>query len=142
IATNAGIIGVSRLTYSMGQHRQLPEIIRRIHPKYNTPYVAIVVYSVIAVLLMVPNGAIGFLGNLYAFGAMLSFTLAHASVICMRKTMPSGDMPWRGPLSFRVGSYDMPLFAVLGGAGTLASWLVTIVLHLSDNVAPVGMAWL
>src|SRR5207253_973811 len=39
IATNAGIIGVSRLTYSMGQHRQLPEIIRRIHPKYNTPYV-------------------------------------------------------------------------------------------------------
>ena len=25
IATNAGIIGVSRLTYSMGQHRQLPE---------------------------------------------------------------------------------------------------------------------
>ena len=91
IATNAGIIGVSRLTYSMGQHRQLPEIIRRIHPTYNTPYVAIVVYSVIAVLLMVPNGAIGFLGNLYAFGAMLSFTLAHASVIWMRKTMPSGD---------------------------------------------------
>ena len=26
IATNAGLIGVSRLTYSMGQHRQLPEI--------------------------------------------------------------------------------------------------------------------
>ena len=25
IASNAGIIGVSRLTYSMGQHQQLPE---------------------------------------------------------------------------------------------------------------------
>ena len=33
IATNAGIIGVSRLTYSMGQHRQLPEALRRVHPR-------------------------------------------------------------------------------------------------------------
>jgi basic amino acid/polyamine antiporter, APA family len=142
IATNAGIIGVSRLTYSMGQHRQLPEIIRRVHPKYNTPYVAIVVFSVIAVMLMVPNGAIGFLGNLYAFGAMLSFTLAHASVIWMRRTMSSADMPWRGPTSFHFRGYDVPTFAFIGGLGTLASWLVTVFLHVSDYVAPVGVVWL
>jgi APA family basic amino acid/polyamine antiporter len=142
IATNAGIIGVSRLTYSMGQHRQLPEIIRRIHPKYDTPYVAIVVYSIIAVLLMVPNGAIGFLGNLYAFGAMLSFTLAHASVIWMRRTMSSDDMPWRGPTSFHLRGYDVPTFAIVGGLGTLASWLVTVFLHFTDYVAPVGLVWL
>ena len=90
IATNAGIIGVSRLTYSMGQHRQLPEAIRHVHPKFNTPYVAIILYSVIAVILMIPPGAIAFLGNLYAFGAMLSFTLAHASVIKMRRTLELG----------------------------------------------------
>ncbi len=142
IATNAGIIGVSRLTYSMGQHRQLPEVIRRVHPRYNTPYVAIIIYSVVAVLLMVPNGAIGFLGNLYAFGAMLSFTLAHASVIWMRKTMPSHDMPWRGPTSFHVRGYDVPTFAIIGGLGTLASWLVTVFLHFTDFVAPVGLVWL
>jgi APA family basic amino acid/polyamine antiporter len=142
IATNAGIIGVSRLTYSMGQHRQLPEAIRRVHPKYNTPYVAIIVYSLIAILLMIPNGAVSFLGNLYAFGAMLSFTLAHASVIWMRRTMPSQDMPWRGPTSIRTNGYDIPTFAILGGIGTLISWLVTVFLHVSDYVAPVGLAWL
>ena len=130
IATNAGIIGVSRLTYSMGQHRQLPEAIRRVHPRFNTPYVAIILYSVIAIVLMIPPGAIAFLGNLYAFGAMLSFTLAHASVIQMRRKLDSADLPWRGPLSFRVGSYDLPLFAVLGLLGTGASWLVTVALHL------------
>ena len=32
IATNAGILGVSRLSYSMGQHRQLPEILRQPPP--------------------------------------------------------------------------------------------------------------
>ena len=143
IATNAGIIGVSRLTYSMGQHRQLPETIRRVHPKYNTPYVAIIVYSVIAVVLMVPNGAIGFLGNLYAFGAMLSFTLAHASVIWMRRTMPARETcPGGGRHRSRSASYDVPTFAILGGLGTLASWLVTVFLHVSDDVAPVGVVWL
>jgi APA family basic amino acid/polyamine antiporter len=142
IATNAGIIGVSRLTYSMGQHRQLPEAIRHVHPRFNTPYIAIILYSAIAVLLMIPPGAIAFLGNLYAFGAMLSFTLAHASVIKMRRTLPSADMPWRGPLSFQVGSYDLPLFAVLGFIGCGASWLVTVALHFKDGVAPVGIIWL
>src|SRR6478672_10158556 len=142
IATNAGIIGVSRLTYSMGQHRQLPEVIRRVHPTYNTPYVAIILYSLIAILLMIPNGAVSFLGNLYAFGAMLSFTLAHASVVWMRHTMPDEDVPWRGPTSFWIGSYDVPTFAILGGIGTFVSWLVTVFLHISDYVAPVGLIWL
>ena len=142
IATNAGIIGVSRLTYSMGQHRQLPEAIRRVHPKYNTPYVAILIYSVIAVVLMIPDGAVSFLGNLYAFGAMLSFTLAHASVIKMRKTMPSDELPYRGPTSFHMRGYDVPTFAIIGGIGTFLSWLVTVFLHVSDYVAPVGLIWL
>ena len=140
IATNAGIIGVSRLTYSMGQHRQLPEALRRIHPRFFTPYVAITLYSAVAVALMLGNST--FLGNLYAFGAMLSFTLAHASVVWMRHTMPSADMPYRGPMSFVVRGYDVPLFAILGGLATFAFWLVTIAKHFSDNVAPVGLAWL
>ena len=33
IATNAGIIGVSRLVYSMGLHRQVPDGLRRLHPQ-------------------------------------------------------------------------------------------------------------
>ena len=53
--------------------------------------------------MMIPTGATTFLGNLYAFGAMLSFTLAHAAVIQMRRIMPDREMPWRGPTSFRVG---------------------------------------
>ena len=37
IATNAGLIGVSRLAYSLGQHRQVPPILGRVHPKRLTP---------------------------------------------------------------------------------------------------------
>jgi len=140
IATNAGIIGVSRLTYSMGQHRQLPEAIRRVHPRFGTPYVAICLYSGAAVLMMIPHGATAFLGTLYAFGAMLSFTLAHAAVIRMRRTMPDRDMPWRGPTSFRYRGFDVPTFAIIGGIGTLTSFVVTIALN--HTTAVVGLGWL
>src|SRR5438552_8177143 len=83
IATNAGVIGVSRLTYSMGQHRQLPEKLRQLHPKFRTPYIAIIVFGAVAIVTILPGQA-NFLGKLYAFGAMLSFTIAHLAVIALR----------------------------------------------------------
>ena len=61
IATNAGLIGVSRLTYSMGQHRQLPELLRVLHPKFRTPYVAIIVFGLVACVAILPGQA-DFLG--------------------------------------------------------------------------------
>ena len=37
IATNAGVIGASRITYSMASYRQMPEVFRRLHPRFKTP---------------------------------------------------------------------------------------------------------
>ncbi len=80
IATNAGLIGVSRLTYSMGQHRQLPESLRRLHPRYRTPYVAIVVFGLIACLTIVPGQA-DFLGNDLRVRGDALVHVAHVAVI-------------------------------------------------------------
>src|SRR5215218_4629961 len=87
IATNAGIIGVSRLVYSMGLHRQLPDRLRQLHPRYRTPWIGIIVFGAVACVTLIPGQA-DFLGNIYAFGAMLSFTAAHAAVIRLRLTDP------------------------------------------------------
>src|SRR5438034_1363991 len=80
IATNAGLIGISRLSWSLAAHRQLPSAFARLSSRYGTPYFTIVLFSVIAAILLAP-GQTDFLGNLYSFGAMLSFTIAHISVI-------------------------------------------------------------
>ena len=96
IATNAGMIGVSRLTYSMGQYRQLPERLRVLHPRFRTPYVAIMVFGFVACLTILPGQA-EFLGTIYAFGAMLSFTIAHLAVIALRIKEPDRERPYRGP---------------------------------------------
>jgi APA family basic amino acid/polyamine antiporter len=139
IATNAGIIGVSRLVYSMGIHRQVPDRLRRLHPKYGTPWVGIIVFGVIACLTLLPGEA-DFLANMYAFGAMMSFTVAHAAVIRMRLTEPDRERPYRGPGTLRIAGRKLPGFAVFGGAATALSFLVVTTLH--PVVAVVGTLWL
>src|ERR671932_2843263 len=62
IATNAGIIGVSRLVYSMGLHRQLPDRLRALHPRFRTPWIGILVFGAIACATLIPGQA-SFLGN-------------------------------------------------------------------------------
>src|SRR6059058_2248368 len=69
IATNAGLIGISRLSWSLAEHRQLPAVFARVHRRYRTPWFTIVVFSILAALLLIP-GKTTFLGNLYSFGAM------------------------------------------------------------------------
>jgi APA family basic amino acid/polyamine antiporter len=130
IATNAGLIGVSRLTYSMGQYRQLPERLRQLHPRFRTPYVAIIVFGFIACVAILPGQA-EFLGTIYAFGAMLSFTMAHLSVIALRMKYPDVERPWRGPLNLHFRGRHIPLFAVFGAIGTSLAWVVVSVLDLT-----------
>src|ERR671935_1105329 len=139
IATNAGVIGVSRLTYSMGQHRQLPERLRALHPKFRTPYIAILVFGLVAIITIIPGEA-DFLGKMYAFGAMLSFTIAHLSVIALRRKDPGRERPYRGPGELRVRGRSLPLFAVFGAFGTGSAWVVVTILNLDTLVA--GAVWL
>jgi basic amino acid/polyamine antiporter, APA family len=139
IATNAGIIGVSRLVYSMGIHRQVPDRLRSLHPRYRTPWIGILIFGGVAVVTLLPGQA-AFLGNMYAFGAMLSFTIAHLSVLRLRAIEPDHDRAYRGPGNLRVGSYDLPLFAVVGGLGTASAFVVVTLLH--PAVAAAGTGWL
>jgi APA family basic amino acid/polyamine antiporter len=139
IATNAGLIGVSRLTYSMGQHRQLPEGLRQVHPKYRTPYIAILIFAGVAIITLLP-GKTDFLATLYSFGAMLSFTIAHVAVIKLRRSQPDFERPWKPPLNVRAFGFSVPLTAVLGGLGTFAAWVVVMVLNPSTLF--VGIGWM
>jgi APA family basic amino acid/polyamine antiporter len=139
IAANAGIIGVSRLVYSMGIHRQVPDVLRQLHPRYNTPWIGILVFGFVAAVTLLPGQAV-FLGNMYAFGAMLSFTIAHLSIIRLRVSRPELDRPYRGPGNLDWGGKDIPLFAVFGGIATALAFLVVTILH--PEVAIAGTVWL
>jgi basic amino acid/polyamine antiporter, APA family len=139
VATNAGLIGLSRLSYSMGQYRQLPERLRQLHPRFRTPYVAILVFGGIACLTMLPGEA-EFLGTVYAFGAMLGFTVAHASVIALRIKEPDRERPFRAPGNVQVRGRSIPLTSVFGGLGTGTAFLVVTILNVETLIT--GAVWL
>jgi APA family basic amino acid/polyamine antiporter len=139
IATNAGLIGVSRLTYSMGQHRQLPEALRQVHPKYRTPYIAILIFGAIAIVTLLP-GQTDFLATMYSFGAMLSFTIAHVAVIQLRRKYPDRERTWKPLGNVHAFGFEVPITAVLGGLGTFAAWIV--VMALNPRTLFVGTGWM
>ena len=139
IGTNAGIIGVSRLAYSMGLYQQLPPFLSRVHPRYRTPYRPIILFGAVAAILILP-GHIELLADLYSFGAMLAFSLAHVSVIAMRIRQPDLPRPFKIPLNIKIRDREIPVTAVVGLLGTFSTWLVVVVTHPWGRT--IGFAWL
>jgi basic amino acid/polyamine antiporter, APA family len=140
IATNAGIIGASRITYSMATYRQLPEVFRRLHPRYKTPWLSLIVFGGFVSILVLLPGQTEFLGTMYSFGAMLSFTVAHASIVQLRRRFGDEELAFRSRPNLRFRGVDWPLFAVFGGLATGLSWLVVVVESPSTRYA--GLGWL
>jgi APA family basic amino acid/polyamine antiporter len=140
IATNAGVIGASRITYSMASYRQLPSVFRRLHPQLKTPWLSLIVFAGLAPSLFLLSGQVDFLGRMYAFGAMLSFTIAHIAVIALRSRGRDEEQTWRARPNLRIRDVDWPLFAIVGGLGTGIAWLVVVVQDAPTRYA--GLGWL
>jgi len=140
IATNAGVIGASRITYAMAHYRQLPEIFRRVHPRFRTPWIALIVFAGIISILTLMPGKVSFLGTMYSFGAMLSFTIAHLSVIVLRYRRRDDELVFKGRPNIRIRGVDWPLFAVLGALGTGLAWISVVV--QTPDTRYVGLGWL
>jgi APA family basic amino acid/polyamine antiporter len=144
IATNAGLLGISRLAFSLSRSKLLPEIMGKVNPKTRTPVFAIVLFSGIALVLQAPGffvpGMYSNLGGLYAFGSMLSFALAHASIIALRIKMPNEERPFKLGWNLHIRSREIPITAILGLVGTTVIWLVVVVMQPYSRW--VGFAWM
>jgi APA family basic amino acid/polyamine antiporter len=140
IATNAGVIGASRITYAMAGYRQLPELFRRVHPRFKTPWISLVVFAGLVSIATLLPGQVDFLGTMYSFGAMLSFTIAHVSIVALRYRRRDDELVFRGRPNLRVRGVDWPLFAFLGAGATGLAWLVVVVQSASTRWA--GLGWL
>ena len=140
IATNAGVIGASRITYAMASYRQLPLGFRRLHSRFRTPWLALVVFAGAIPILTILPGQTDFLGTMYAFGATLSFTVAHVSIIALRYRRQDEEVAYRARPNFRFRGVDWQVFAVVGGLGTLLAWIVIVVQEPVTRWA--GIGWL
>jgi APA family basic amino acid/polyamine antiporter len=138
-AANSAMLGLSRLAYSLSTNRQIPTGLGRLHSKYSTPYVLIVLAGLLAAALVVPED-LDFLVGIYAFGAMLAFTIAHLSVWRLRYSEPDRHRPFKMGLSVTVRGGELPLLAVAGALLSGAGWVALLVVH--EPARYVGLGWM
>jgi APA family basic amino acid/polyamine antiporter len=138
-AANAGMIGITRTSYMLATHRQIPRALARLHPRYTTPWIVIAIFGLMAILLLLPND-IELLAGMFAYGALIAFSIAHLSVIAMRFSDPDRDRPFKIPFNVRVRGRELPVTAVIGAIVSLAAWAGVLVYH--DQARLLGTAWM
>ena len=131
IATNAGLIGISRLAFSLGNHKLVPTVFSRVHPRFKTPYLSIVLFSLVAVVLLLPgffaSNVFQNIGALYAFGSLLAFMFAHASILRLRVTRPDLPRPFKLGANIRIRGRELPLSAIVGLVSTATIWTIIMI---------------
>lgn len=90
------LMGQPRIFYSMAQDGLMPKIFKRVHPKFQTPYIGTVIVG-IACCLLAGFLPIGLLGELVSMGTLLAFATVSAGVLVLRKTRPDLPRPFRVP---------------------------------------------
>ncbi len=144
IATNAGLIGISRVTYYLGRQGLVPGVLASIHPRFRTPWVAIIFFSAISTVLLIPGffapQAFIHLGALYAFGAALTYFLAHASILKLRDKHPELPRPFKIAANLKIGGRELPLTSMLGMLVTAFVWVVLVITQAYSRW--VGIGWM
>lgn len=142
-STNTGIIGVSRVVFSMGRYQLLPRWFYKVHPRTKTPYRTIIVFGLIggAIALI---GQLDFVADLYAFGALLSYIIVNISVIILRNRDKEAYRPWKIPLDLtvKIGRKRLllPVVSVIGAISCTIIWTLVVTYHTTGRIF--GAGWL
>lgn len=142
ICANAGLIGCSRLIFSMGSHYQVPKIFSHLHSRFRTPYIALFVFSCIAIGIVVwSRNQMLVLADLYNFGAQIAFFSAHVSLLTLRIKKPSLPRPYKAPFNIPLGKgRSIPLTAVFGAFASFSVWLLVVITKPDGRIA--GLTWM
>jgi APA family basic amino acid/polyamine antiporter len=87
---SANVLNDSRLVYSLAADGDFPNVLARIHPRFHTPAVAIIVYAFIGWALAV-TGTFQFVLALSAGATVVYYAGMCASLIRLRRLHPNAD---------------------------------------------------
>jgi APA family basic amino acid/polyamine antiporter len=147
-SSNSGVMGVSRLVFSMSHFRLVSNWFNRVHARYRTPINAIVGLSGLGILVTIFSfltpRALDTLGNLYAFGATMGYTLVFISLIRLRFLDPYSPRPYKVPGNIKRKRKDgsvveVPVIGFIGMIGVFSIWLTVMITHSIGRI--VGPLW-
>jgi amino acid transporter len=75
-------VGVARVVFAMGRDRQLPRVLARVHPRYHTPYMGMLVTAALSLgVALYMKNRLDDLASIVNFGALSGFLFLHISVV-------------------------------------------------------------
>jgi APA family basic amino acid/polyamine antiporter len=103
------LLASSRIVYGMASSNSLPDILGRVHPTTQTPWVSILVVGLVSIGFLLVGG-LNFLANVTVYTLFVSFIFINASVIILRFTASDTVRPFKLPLNWG----RLPLLPLLG----------------------------
>lgn len=95
------IYGISRIFYVIARDGLLPKFIAKLHPKYDSPYITIILFSLLAGLFAA-FAPFQVLGQLVSMGAIIDYIVVAIIVMVFRYTLPNANRPFKCPGLFIV----------------------------------------
>jgi APA family basic amino acid/polyamine antiporter len=142
VSTNTGVIGVSRIVFSMGRFDLLPRWFYKVHPRFKTPVRTIVVFGLIGMALSLV-GELTFAADLYNYGALLSYIVVNTCLIVLRNKEPTAFRAWRvpGAISVPLGERRIiiPIISLIGAISCAILWSLILTFHVAGRI--LGTAW-
>ncbi|OFX16207.1 hypothetical protein A3K71_04260 [archaeon RBG_16_50_20] len=142
VSTNTGVIGVSRVVYSMGRFDLLPRWFYKVHPKFKTPIRTIIVFGALGIAVALV-GELTFVADLYNYGALLSYIIVNVCLVVLRNKEPGAYRAWKvpGTITFRLQdrTYYIPLISVIGAISCAILWGLVLTFHEGGRIF--GTAW-
>src|SRR5579884_358989 len=148
VSTNTGVVGVSRVTFSMGRLGLLPRSMARISRRFRTPYITIIIFSLIAILIILVNlllpsaYLLNLVASIYNFGALVAYMYVNLSAIKLRlEDTGNGSYksPMNIPLNYRGNRVSISLTSIIGFISCGIIWLILISLHSLGR--ELGIIW-
>ena len=125
---NAFIVGGSRVIYALSQSGMLPKVFGRLHPRYRTPYAAIIFIGLLScVSPWLGRAVLNWLINVGSFSLIIAYLMVSVAFLALRRNQPEMPRP----------------FVVRSGQATawvcIAAFTVLFLLFLPPS--PSALAW-
>lgn len=88
------LIATSRMLYGMAEDGGLPKILHKVHKKFQTPWLAILITALIAIAFVL-IGKIEVVASLTDFALFVTFVLINLALLWLRHKMPATKRPFR-----------------------------------------------
>jgi basic amino acid/polyamine antiporter, APA family len=138
----SGTLGTARLSYALSIDGLFPKAFAKVHKKYHTPYLALIIQGVIAFFLSIMSG----LSNLISFSVLnlsFSFLLVSVSFIVLKRNKPAklrgqSVLPWLGIAICLFLLYSTSLMDKLVGSAVILAG-IPIYLYFSPKIDMVDL---